>query len=87
MKLSSQYLPTPSHRTVHSILPGSESPNYKPFCPKIKPFHSGFSSNFRVKRGNPLGFSIQLPFIMEKPHQDGVGVVEEMKAKPKKKGY
>lgn len=24
---------------------------------------------------------------MEKPHQDGVGVVEEMKAKPKKKGY
>lgn len=87
MRPSSQGLPTLSPRILPSTLPGSESPNYKFLSLKTEFFHNGFSSNLRVKRGNPLGFSAQLPFTVEKVHQDGAGVVEEMKTKPGKRGY
>lgn len=87
MRPSSQGLPTPSPRTVPSTLPGSESPNYKFLSPETESFHNGFSSNLRVKRGNPLGFSAHLPFTVEKLHQDGAEAAEEMKTKPGKRGH
>lgn len=77
-------LPTPSHGTLHSTLPGMKDSNDKSFSSKINLFYSGFSCNFRLMRGNPSVSLHNYPSPVEKPHQDG-GVVKEMKAEWRKK--